>query len=230
MYQSKTISLLIPCYNEEKGLNKLLQNKPPFIDEIIVIDNASTDATAEIAARYGALVVFEPKRGYGQAYLAGLPKVTGDIIVTLDGDGTYPMSEIEKLLSLIENEHCDFVTGRRYPLTDKNIQPFINRCANWFISMLIRILFHIKLMDSQSGMMAFKRHILNKIKIQDTGMGFSQEIKIKAFTNKDIQCREVWISYRLRTGEVKFKSLKDGMHNLYSAIHLWQKLRHPSSQ
>jgi len=220
MYRTKTVSLVIPCFNEEEGLDKLLQSKPQFVDEIIVVDNASTDATPQIAAKHGAKVVYESRKGYGQAYLTGLPRATGDIIVTLDGDDTYPMSEIEKLILLMEKEDCDFVSGNRYPLTNKNIQPVINQYANWLISTLIRLLFCIKLADSQSGMMAFKRGILNKMKLFDTGMGFSQEIKIKAFTRKDFKCRELWISYRLRIGEVKFKSLNDGLRNLFSAIRL----------
>jgi len=225
MYRSKRISLVIPCYNEEDGLNKLLQAKPLFVDEIIVVDNASTDATAQVASKHGAKVVYEPKKGYGQAYLAGLPQATGDIIVTLDGDDTYPMGEVEKLISLIVDDDCDFVSGNRYPLTNKNIQPVINQYANWLISLLIRLLYSIRLADSQSGMMAFKRDILKKILMFDTGMGFSQEIKIKAFTRKDLKCREVWISYRLRVGEVKFKSINDGLRNLFSAIRLRIKLR-----
>ena len=225
MYKSKSISVIIPCLNEEKGLRKLLENRPSFIDEIVVIDNGSTDATAHVAASYGAKVIIESKKGYGHAYLAGLPQATKDIIVLLDGDGTYPMTEIEKLLLLIEKDHCDFVNGNRYPLCDKNAQPLVNQYANAAISKLIRMLFKIQLKDSQSGMMAFKRDIVRKLNAQDTGMGFSQEIKIKAFIKKDISCAETWITYRVRTGTVKFKSIEDGMRNFYSVLGLWKELK-----
>jgi len=225
MYRSKTITVIMPCYNEEEGLKKLLENKPSFIDEVIVVDNASTDATAEIAKSYGATVIFESRKGYGQAYLAGLPKASKDIIALMDGDDTYSMADLEKLLSLMEKENYDFVTGNRYPLADKSAQPIINQYANKLISMAIRLLFNIKLKDSQSGMMVFKRDLLKQINVKDTGMGFSQEIKIKAFIDKNIRCCEERITYQVRAGEVKFRKLKDGMRNLYLVICLWKELK-----
>jgi len=225
MYQSRAITVIIPCYNEEEGLKKLLENKPAFIDEVIVVDNASTDATAEIAKSYGANVIYESRKGYGQAYLAGLPKATKDIIALMDGDDTYSMADLEKLLSLMEKGNYDFVTGNRYPLADKKAQPISNQYANQLISMAIRILFNIKLKDSQSGMMVFKRDLLKQINVKDIGMGFSQEIKIKAFIDKNIRCCEERITYRVRAGEVKFRKLKDGIRNLYLVICLWKELK-----
>ena len=71
MYKNKKVSLVIPCFNEEKGIKKILEHKPLFIDEIIVIDNDSTDRTAKIAKKLGAQVIFEKRKGYGQAYLTG---------------------------------------------------------------------------------------------------------------------------------------------------------------
>ncbi len=99
----------------------------------------------------------EKRRGYGQCYLSGLSKVRTDIIVTLDGDKTYPITEIEKLLLYMENKHCDFVSGCRYPLVNKKAQSVINKVANSSISWLITVLFKINLKDSHRACWLLKR-------------------------------------------------------------------------
>lgn len=214
----------MPCYNEESGLEKILRNKPAFIDEIIVVDNASTDKTAEVARRYGVVVIHEKNRGYGYAYQAGLPAASGDIVVTLDGDYSYPVSEIERLLTYMRINNLDFVVGCRYPLIDRSAQPVINKAANYAISWFIRVFFGINLIDSQSGMMAFRKDILDKLEAENTGMGFSQELKIRAFLLRGIKCGEAHISYLPRVGISKFQRMKNSMHNLYSVFSLWTEL------
>jgi len=211
---------VIPCYNEEEGLGRILENKPSFVDEIIVVDNGSTDNTNDVARKYGSIVVHEKRRGYGQAYKAGLPMASGDIIITSDGDNSYPLTNLGIMLSCMEGGHYDFVTGCRFPMADRNAQPAINKIANYFISWLIRALFRIDLRDSQSGMMAFKRDLLNTIKVQNTDMGFSQEIKIMAFLSPKIKCGEVHISYLKRLGKVKFNKI-NAVQNLCSVLHLY---------
>jgi dolichol-phosphate hexosyltransferase len=123
----------------------------------------------------------------------------------------------------MQKSGCDFVNGCRYPLVDKNAQPTINKISNYFISWLIRFLFGIRLKDSQSGMMAFKKDILNAIKINNTKMGFSQEIKIKAFSAPAIRCGEIHITYLPRIGKPKFRK-SDGINNLLSVLSLRIKL------
>lgn len=201
----------------------MLQDKPSFIDEVIVIDNNSDDKTEDIAKRYGAAVVHEEKRGYGQAYQAGLPKARSDVIAMLDGDNSYPISEVERMLSYMERKKYDFVVGCRYPLINKNAQPVIKRMANYFISWLIRVLFRIKLIDAESGMMVFKKSILNKVKPQNRGMGFSREIKINAYLTPNINCGEFHISYLPRIGKSKFKKIIDSMQALYSVLFLGRR-------
>lgn len=222
MYNYKTISVVIPCFNESQGLDKVLKNKPLFIDEVIVVDNNSRDNTVNVAKKYNSTIVQEKRIGYGQACLAGLLKVKGDIIIILDGDNSYPMSEIEKLLLYMENQSCDFVSGNRYPLANSNVQPIVNQFANQAISLFIRLLFRINLKDSQSGMMVFKRSLLDKISLDNTGMGFSQEIKIKAWLT-GICCKETYINYGVRIGKVKFRKIVDSANNLYSLLCLWKK-------
>ena len=90
MHRGLKISVVIPCYNEQDGIRHTIGMLPPCVDEIVVVDNNSTDQTGEVAKSLGARVVFEGRKGYGAAYKAGLPAARGDVTVTLDGDGTYP--------------------------------------------------------------------------------------------------------------------------------------------
>ena len=101
MYRDKTISLVIPCYNEEEGLRQLLPKIPAIVDEVLIVDNASTDNTARVARELGARVVEEKIKGYGRAYKTGFKNATGDIIITMDGDGTYPPESITLLLYIL---------------------------------------------------------------------------------------------------------------------------------
>jgi len=204
---------------------KILTSIPSFVDEVIIIDNGSTDNTAGVARQYRAIVISEKKKGYGYACQAGLAKAGGDIVVLLDGDNSYPLFEIENLFLYLKREHCDFVVGCRYPLINKNAQVFVNKIANYFISWLIRTLFMVNIRDSQSGMIAFNKDILNKIKIRNTSMNFCfcQEIKIKAFLHSDINYGEVHISYLPRVGETKFRKI-DTVIILYSTLSQWLEM------
>src|SRR6185436_14107809 len=85
MHRGLKISVVIPCYNEEEGIQTVIHAMPAYVDEIVVVDNNSTDRTSEVARSLGAVVVFQGRKGYGAAYQAGLPAATGDIIATLDG-------------------------------------------------------------------------------------------------------------------------------------------------
>ena len=104
MYREKRISLVMPCLNEEQGLPEVARDLPAIVDQVIVVDNNSTDNTAAVARSYGWTVVSETRRGYGRAYKTGLAAATGDVIVTMDGDGTYPRNFIPILLDVMVEE------------------------------------------------------------------------------------------------------------------------------
>src|SRR6202035_5382993 len=86
MYKGQSITVIIPCRNEEQGIRRVLEAMPDFVDEVIVVDNNSTDRTHEVATALGAKVIHERLRGYGRSYKRGFANATGDLIVTLDGD------------------------------------------------------------------------------------------------------------------------------------------------
>ena len=118
--------MVVPCYNEEIGLEKILKRLPQFIDEVVVVDNDSSDNTALIAKKYGAQVIFEKRRGYGSAYQAGLRSLKiGNIVVMMDGDNTILMSDVETLLRRLDQDSYGFLSGCRFPLTDASAMPFI---------------------------------------------------------------------------------------------------------
>lgn len=221
MFNDKIISVLIPCLNEESGLGKVLEEIPDFIDEVIVIDNGSEDNTTQIAKKYNTKLLNEDIRGYGSAILRGLKDAIGEIIVIVDGDGSYPVAMVSEICEYMEKGNFDFVSGRRFPLYTPKVMAFINKISNYFISSLTRILFRINIVDSLSGMVLFKKAILKDIKIENKGMGFSQELKIKAWRHPRIKCSEIRIHYYPRLGKVKFDKMRDSAKILYDLAILW---------
>ena len=218
MYKDKAISLVIPCYNEEEGLKAMFLKVPLFVDEVIVVDNNSTDHTPEVACQYHAKVIQEKRKGYGYAIKAGLAHSRGDVFVVLDGDDSYPLGEIEKLLDFLMTHKIDFVSGCRYPLQEKDAQPLLNTIANTFITWLSNVLFSVQLKDSQSGMWVLRRKVLNDLNIQSNGMGFSQEIKIRTLLASDLNFAEIHVAYAPRKGDVKFQGGKDAFLNLLNLV------------
>src|SRR5712671_6077145 len=116
MYKSLRITVIIPCLNEEQGVERVLRALPEFVDEVIVVDNNSTDRTSEVAASLGAKVIREEVRGYGRAYKRGFAAATSDVIVTLDGDHSYPVDALSYLLEAFLHLDVDFLNASRFPV------------------------------------------------------------------------------------------------------------------
>ena len=215
MYKGRRITVVIPCLNEEKGIVEVLSRMPSFVDEVIVVDNDSTDRTAEMARSLGAHVIHERVRGYGRAYKTGLVQARGDIIVTLDGDHSYPPDAISYLLEAYLHSGVRFLSASRFPLKNKRAMSFKHWCGNKMLSIAMSILFFRWVRDSQSGMWVFERVSLEEMNLVSDGMAFSEEIKIEAITNKRIGFKEIYIDDSNRTGEIKLKPWRDGIRNLY---------------
>jgi len=214
MYKNFRITVVIPCLNEEQGIQKVLQDLPPFVDEVIVVDNGSTDRTAAIAREMGAYVITELHRGYGRAYQSGFSRATGDIIVTLDGDHSYPVDALSYLLEAFMHCRVGFLSASRLPVLTDNAMSTKHKIGNWILSFVMSLLFFRWVHDSQSGMWVFRRDALDKMNLTSDGMAFSEEIKIEAIKNRDIGFREIFISYSQRVGEKKLRPWRDGVHNL----------------
>jgi len=212
--QNKTISLVLPCYNEAEGIRVLLESLPGYIDEVVVADNRSTDGTGDVARSLGAKVVYESTRGYGAAYKTGLAAATGEIITTADGDGTYPLDEIEGLVRLLDDGGYDFISASRFPLRNPAAMELTNKIGNRALTVAVRALFGHHLADSQSGMWVFRSAVLEKLTLTSNGMPFSEEIKLEALDHPDVRFHEGHISYDLRIGEVKLRRWREGLENL----------------
>jgi dolichol-phosphate hexosyltransferase len=214
MYTNRRITVVIPCLNEEKGIVKVLSRMPSFVDEVIVVDNNSTDRTADVAGSYGARIIHEKVRGYGRAYKTGLMESQGDIIVTLDGDHSYPTDAISYLLEVFLRSQVRFLSASRFPLKNKRAMSFKHWFGNKILSLTMSILYFRWIQDSQSGMWVFERTSLDEMHLISDGMAFSEEIKIEALSNRRIGFKEIYIDYSNRTGEIKLQPWKDGFRNL----------------
>jgi glycosyltransferase involved in cell wall biosynthesis len=215
MYKGQIITVVIPCLNEEQGIEQVLKRMPEFVDEVVVVDNGSTDRTSDVARAYGAQVIREEVRGYGRSYRRGFANARGDIVVTLDGDHSYPVDAISYLLEAFLHLEVDFLNASRFPVRDRQAMSFKHKMGNLILSLATSMLYFRWVRDSQSGMWVFRRSILEEMNLESDGMAFSEEIKIEALKNRKIRFQEISIQYSSRLGEVKLNPWRDGMYNLY---------------
>ncbi len=188
---------------------------PEFVDEVIVVDNNSTDRTADVAESLGARVIREHVRGYGRAYKKGFSVATGDVIITLDGDHSYPPDAISYLLEAFLHLEADFLNASRFPVRDRQAMSFKHKFGNFVLSVAMSLLYFRWVRDSQSGMWVFRRSILDGMKLTSDGMAFSEEIKIEALKRSDVRFNEISIQYSSRLGEIKLNPWRDGFYNLW---------------
>lgn len=216
------VSIVIPALNEEGIVGKTVQSIPVqnlrelgLETEIIVVDNASTDNTAQEATAAGATVILEEKRGYGNAYIRGLNEASGDIIVMGDADGTYPFDQTHDFIQPILSEDYEFVMGNRLTgQMDKGAMPPLHKyVGNPMLTKMLNVLFDSDLSDTHCGMRAFKKDVLGKINLKSPGMEFAIEMVIEIAEN-NIKVKEVPIEYRVRGGEAKLSSFKDGWRHV----------------
>jgi len=196
------VSVIIAALNEEEAIGKVINDVPRQIaDEIIVVDNGSSDRTAEIAAAAGARVVTEPQRGYGRAFRAGLRSLSADceIIVFLDGDGSdYPEMMNRLVDPIIEGTH-DFVIssrtrGRREPGSMNLHQVF----AGYMVGFFLRLLYGVRSTD-MGPFRAIRRDALETLKMREETYGWPLEMQMRA-ARAGLRTLEVPVDYRRRAG------------------------------
>ena len=214
------ISVVIPCLNEEEAVGKVVDQALEGIrrsgrtGEVIVVDNASTDRSAEVAAERGATVVREERPGYGSAYLAGLAVAQGDFIVMGDADETYPMQDLGPFVDRLE-EGDDLVMGSRFEGTiHGEAMPWLNRhVGNPILTGLLNVLFGVKISDAHCGMRAVRKDALPTLDLHSTGMEFASEMVFKAFRRK-LRVSEIPIDYYPRVGESKLNRFGDAWRHV----------------
>lgn len=220
MIQKKTISLVLPCRNEGSHLHEVIQLVPDVVDEIIVVSNKSTDNTVDVAKKLikeePRLKIYEDNRtingiGYGYAHMTGISNATGDIIIGADGDGTYPLSEIDNITKYLIKNDIDFIACHRYPLQVGVKIPFKLQLGVKLLNWEIRILYGIPIKDSLSGMWVFRKNISDGLKLTMGDWNLSPQIKINAARNKNIRFGQYSIAQEQRLGETKQNYIKTGI-------------------
>ena len=218
MYNGQKITVIIPCLNEEQGVEQVLRRMPTFVDQVIVVDNGSTDRTYDVASSLGAEVIREEVRGYGRSYKRGFSCATGDVIITLDGDHSYPPDAISYLLEAFRHLEVDFLNTSRFPVRDRHAMSLKHKLGNLVLSVAMSMLYFRWVRDSQSGMWVFRRSILEHMTLESDSMAFSEEIKIEALKHPNIRFAEISIQYSSRLGEIKLNPWRDGFYNLYFLV------------
>ncbi len=215
-----SVTVMLPTRNEEEAIGATLDAIPQgWCDnlEVLIVDGSSTDKTRAIALERGARVHLEPRRGYGRAYRTGFVVASGDIIVTMDADCTYPAELIPDLVRMLVEQDLDFITCDRLSMAEEGAMSGLHGFGNWMLSFTARLLFGYGIKDSQSGMWVFLKRIFENEAMRPTndGMPLSEEIKILARRHLGRhKAIEVSVPYRPRVGEAEIHTWGDGWKNL----------------
>lgn len=193
-----SVSLIIPALNEAACLPALLAEVPhALLHETIVVDNGSTDGTATVARAAGVLVVSEPRRGYGYACAAGVAAATGDILVFMDGDGSFMPQELTRLIDPIQQGTADLVLGTRLRGGMRaGAMPPHQRFGNHLVAWLVRRFYRVELTDL-GPFRAIRRDVLAQLQMQEQTYGWPIEMMVKA-ARRSARLLEVPVSYRPR--------------------------------
>jgi len=205
------ISVIIPAFNEERSIGKVITDIPKeLVHEIIVVDNACTDRTVEVAESAGARVVREERRGYGYACLAGIAALNApDIVVFLDGDYSDYPAEMSMLVQPILSGEAEMVIGSRIRGTrEKGALLPQARFGNALATFLIRLLFGVHYTDL-GPFRAIRYDRLREMNMQDKTFGWTVEMQVKA-AKMGIRVCEVPVSYRRRIGQSKITGTVQG--------------------
>ena len=204
-------SVVMPVYNEEEAIGTVLDELIAILEdktyEIIVVDDGSTDNTANVVREKRVKLIQHPHNiGYGAAIKTGIKSAANDLILIIDGDGSYPVKAIPELLK--EVDQYDMVIGAR---TGKEVKiPLYRKPAKWFLSQLANYLSGTEIPDLNSGMRIFrKEEVMKFCNILPSGFSFTTTITL-AYLNSDYSVKYVPIDYQERVGKSKIKPFRDG--------------------
>ncbi len=177
----------IPAYNEEKFIGKVIEETKKYVSQVIVVNDGSTDKTATIAQKEGALVInHKNNKGKGIAVNKLFYKsrdIKADILVLLDADGQHQPKEIPSLIKPIINNKADIVIGSRF-LNIKNFIPSDRKIGLYILTLLTNFGSRIKVTDSQSGFRAFSKKAINNLYFKEKGLAVESEMQFLAKEKK----------------------------------------------
>ena len=211
---TKTITVIIPAYNEESSIGNVIRDLPGFVHEIIVVNNNSTDATEKYAKDAGATVLTELKAGYGNACLKGIEHIkqqqkTTDIVVFLDGDYSDYPEELTKIIAPIIENDIDFVVGNRVKkFREKGAMQPQQIFGNGLATFLMRVFFKSKFTDL-GPFRAIKFDTLMSLKMEDPTYGWTVEMQLKIL-KQQFTYKEIPVRYRNRIGVSKVSGTVKG--------------------
>jgi glycosyltransferase involved in cell wall biosynthesis len=213
------VSVVIPCLNEAASIERCVGRAMEALEgqgwqgEVIVADNGSDDGSADLATQAGALVVHEPRRGYGSAYLAGFAAATGEYVVMADADLTYDFGDIPRFVEELD-AGADLVMGDRMKGIQPGAMPWLHRyIGNPVLTGILNLFFRTGVRDAHCGMRAVRREALPQLDLRTTGMEFASEMVIRAGKAK-LAIAEIPIHYHPREGDSKLSSFRDGWRHL----------------
>ena len=217
-----SVSVVMPCLNESETLATCIKKAQSTLEklgiegEVVVADNGSTDNSVEIARSLGARVVIENKKGYGNAYRAGIAAARGKYIVIGDSDDSYDFTEIGRFIEPLQ-DGAEFVIGTRLKgKIEKGAMPWLHRyIGNPILTGILNWMFHSGISDAHCGMRSFTKDAYKRMNLQTTGMEFASEMVIKA---AQLGLRTVEIPITLhpdgRSGSPHLRSFRDGWRHL----------------
>jgi glycosyltransferase involved in cell wall biosynthesis len=213
MIRGLTISLVVPCRNEEGIIGDFIRRVPDYVDEVLVIDNNSTDRSVFEAKKAGAKVYKESRTkagiGYGYAHLKGIRKATGDIVIAMDGDDTYPLASIRPIIHMMRKHQWDFVSCARLPLGNPRAISWVRQMGITLLNWETRLLYGYPMRDILTGMWIARKDTLRHLKLSEGGWDFSPEIKLAALADRRVTFAEYHIRHFLR-------------HTTASKQHIWK--------
>jgi len=228
------VSVVMPCLNEHETLGVCIKKAQDTIKnlhiqgEVVVADNGSTDGSQEIARSMGARLIEEEKKGYGNAYRAGIAAAQGDFIVIGDSDDSYDFTDIGRFVEKLEQGY-DLVMGARFKGSiEKGAMPWLHRyIGNPILTRILNSFFNAGISDAHCGMRAFSKKAYKKMALQTTGMEFASEMVIKA-SLLNLKITEIPITLYAdgRSGAPHLRSFRDGWRHLrfmllHSPSHLY---------
>lgn len=206
-----SVAVIIPARNEAAALEQVLREIPRrHIQEVVVVDNGSTDATADVARQGGARVVSEPVAGYGRACLAGLAALDEaiDIVVFMDGDHSDYPEDLPSLLAPIKEGRAELVIGSRTANAQRGSLTPQQRFGNWLACRLLRWIYGARYTDL-GPFRAIRRDALGRLQMRDQAFGWTVEMQAKA-ARMGLRAVEVPVRYRPRLGRSKISGTLSG--------------------
>ena len=220
------VSVIIPVFNEEATVGDIITRTKNTLEkmgvkhEVLVVDDGSDDMSADIALERKATVLRDFHQGKGIALRSGFRHAKGEMVVTVDADGSHKPEEIPLVLRFLIENRADFVVGSRFANSEANKTkiPKINRIGNRLFNNLTGYLTGVKISDSQSGFRAIRTRLIKRMKLRSQGYEVESEMLIKAL-KMGARVVETPISFDQRTiGNSKLDPLKDGARILYAII------------